>query len=288
MREAADEFTPELDIVFYNASHNFTLQYPVLLAPLDLKDSEDESIRKIRVAGAYLDILLARRIWNLQAIDYSTLQYAMFLVMRDIRRKSAAEMAEILTKRLTEETADFSSNPGFRLHGRNGRQIHRMLARMTDYIETQSGMASRYLDYIQRSGKKGYEIEHIWADHPERHKDEFGHASDFEEHRNRFGALLLLPKQFNASYGDSPYAKKLKHYNHENLLARSLHADAYENNPGFKRFIQTTGLPFVKHEEFKKADVEARQELYRRLAEKVWDPARLHTELRTEAFQKGA
>ncbi len=163
--------------------------------------------------------------------------------MRDIRQKSSSKVTELLIKKLSEEKEDegkkdFSSNAGFRLHGRNGRQIHRMLARMTDYVEAQSGMPSHYLDYIHRSGKKGFEVEHIWANHPELHKDEFGHASEFDEYRNRFGGLLLLPKAFNASYGDLPYEKKLKQYNGQNLLARSLHEAAYEHNPGFRRFIK--------------------------------------------------
>ncbi len=33
----------------------------------------------------YLDILLAWRLWNFRSIAYSTMQYAMFMVMRDIR-----------------------------------------------------------------------------------------------------------------------------------------------------------------------------------------------------------
>jgi uncharacterized protein DUF1524 len=61
-------------------------------------------------------------------------------------------------------------------------------------------------------GRKGYEIEHIWADHPDLHKDEFAHPGDFQEYRNRIGGLLLLPKSFNASYGDLPYAAKREHY----------------------------------------------------------------------------
>jgi hypothetical protein len=47
--------------------------------------------------------------------------------------------------------------------------------------------------------------------------------SDFQEHRNRIGGLLLLPKSFNASYGDLPYAEKREHYFGQNLLAKSLH-----------------------------------------------------------------
>jgi len=277
LRRASDALTPGLERVYYNAQHNFTLQYPVLLAPLRVEDDETAALRKLRVVAAYLDILIHRRIWNWRAIDYSTMQYAMFLVMRDIRGKSAPELAALLRQRLDAETETFTSNDRFRLHGMNGRQIHRLLARMTDYVETRSGMASRYAEYVQR-GKKGYEIEHIWADQPERHTDEFAHPSEFQEYRNRIGCLLLLPKSFNASYGDLPYAEKREHYVGQNLLARSLHEKAYDHNPGFLRFIERSGLPFRPHAQFKKVDLDARQALYQKLAERIWDPAVLDEE----------
>lgn len=274
LRRAAESLTPGLECVHFNAQHNFTLQYPVLLAPLRVDDDEAKSLSKVRVVAAYLDILIHRRIWNWHAIDYATMQYAMFLVMRGIRGKSAAELAAMLRDRLDAETETFVTNDRFRLHGMNGRQIHRLLARMTDYIETRSGHASRYAEYAQR-GKKGYEIEHVWADHPDRHRDEFSHPSEFQEYRNRIGGLLLLPKSFNASYGDLPYEKKREHYAGQNLLARSLHEHAYDHNPGFSRFIKESGLPFRGHAGFKKADLDARQALYQQLAEQIWSPERL-------------
>lgn len=277
LRGAAEALTPGLECVHFNAQHNFTLQYPVLLAPLRVGDDEAAALRKLRVVAAYLDILIHRRIWNWRAIDYSTMQYAMFLVMRDIRGKSAADLAAALRERLDGETETFASNDRFRLHGMNGRQIHRLLARMTDYIETRSGQASRYAEYAQR-GRKGYEIEHVWADHPGRHSDEFSDSSEFQEYRNRIGGLLLLPKSFNASYGDLPYGKKREHYVGQNLLARSLHERAYDHNPGFKRFLGESGLAFRAHAEFKKADLDARQVLYQQLAERIWNPERLAQE----------
>jgi len=250
----------------------------VLLAPLSVEDSETEILRKFRITSAYLDILIARRVWNWHAIDYSTMQYAMFLVMREIRGKSAPDVVELLSKRLAAENETFSTNDRFQLHGMNGRQIHRILARMTDYVETRSGMPSHYTEYVQRKGKHGYEVEHIWANHPERHADEFSHKNDFEDYRNRIGGLLLLPKSFNASYGDLPYAEKREHYNSQNLLARSLHEKAYDHNPGFKRYLEESGLPFKAHADFKKADLDTRQELYRELAEQIWKPERLTEE----------
>lgn len=279
LRGAAETLIPGLEYIHYNAQNNFTLQYPVLLAPLRPEDSEKEIFRKVRVVASYLDILIAWRIWNYRAIDYSTMQYAMFLVMREIRGKPAMEVAGLLSARLAAETETFASNDRFSLHGMNGRQIHRMLARMTAYVEAQSGLVARYPEYIQRRGKHGYEVEHIWANHPERYEDEFLHASDFKEYRNRIGGLLLLPKSFNASYGDLPYADKRDHYLKQNLLAQSLHERAYERSPGFLRFVKDSSLPFRSHADFKKADLDARQELYLRLADEIWNPNRLSQEI---------
>ena len=86
---------------------------------------------------------------------------------------------------------------------------------------------------------------------------------------------MLLPKSFNASFGDLSYADKVPHYNTQNLLARSLHQQCYDHNPGFLRFRDKSGLPFVAHEEFDIAALEQRSELYRQIAERIWNPADL-------------
>ena len=283
LRRAAETLESGLRCVHFNARHNFTLQYPVLLAPLRVDDDEGVALRKLRIVAAWLDILIHRRIWNWRDISYSTMQYAMFVVMRDIRSRSVEELVEMLGERLGAESETFAVNDRnvrFGLHRMNGPQIHRLLARMTDYIETRSGQVSRCAEYAQR-GRKGYEIEHIWADHSERHEDEFSHPSEFAEYRNHLGGLLLLPKSFNASYGDLPYREKRRHYLEQNLLARSLHEQSYDRNPGFRRFIKESELPFRAHTEFKKADLDARQELYRKLAEHIWNPERLAQEAAT-------
>ncbi len=277
-----------LEHVLYNAQNRFTLQYMVLLSPLTPEDSDQTAILKQRIVAKYIDILLAWRIYNFRAIDYSTMQYAMFVVMRDIRGLEPKALASDLTERLNSENENFSSSSsyhraglGFTMHQQNRYAIHRMLARMTEFVEVGSGQPSRYVDYVATGGKKAYEVEHIWADKPERHAAEFSDPRDFRDHRNRFGDLLLLPKSFNASYGDLPYVQsdlaksKREHYNSQNLLARSLHPMAYQNNPGFRTFLERTGLPFKPHDEFNRSDLEERSELYRRLAEHVWNPASL-------------
>jgi hypothetical protein len=281
IRRAGEKLTPGLEAVYYNAENAFTLQYPALLAPLASGDGDAEVERKLRIVAKYIDIVLARRIWNWRDTSYSTMQYNIFqLTILAIRGKSTAELAQVLKERLDAETETFASNSRFRLHGANGRHVHRLLARITDYVETQSGGASRYQEYTRRGGKNAYEVEHIWANHFDRHTAEFSHANDFAEHRNRIGGLLLLPKSFNGSYGDMPYAEKHEHYNTQNLLARSLHPLCYDHNPGFLSWVQRTGLPFRAYPEFKKADLEERSELYRRIAELIWDPEALLREVR--------
>ena len=207
------------------------------------------------------------------------MQYAMFQLVLACRRKRPGELVAVLVDRLEgEEEFWFSDNPGFSLHGQNRLQVHRLLARMTDFVEAQSGQQSRYSEYIQRS-RNGYEVEHIWANHADRHTDEFAHPTDFAEYRNRIGGLLLLPKSFNASYGDKPYTDKREHYFGQNLLAQSLHESAYEHNPGFRKFREESGLNFQPHAQFRKANLDARQALYRALAEQIWSPENLRQEL---------
>ena len=60
----------------------------------------------------------------------------------------------------------------------------------------------------------------------------------------------LLPKSFNASYGDLPYEDKLPHYLTQNLLARSLHPQCYEHNPGFLKFKEQSGLSLAPFDSF--------------------------------------
>jgi Protein of unknown function DUF262/Protein of unknown function (DUF1524) len=269
--DAAQKPLAGLEHVLYNSQQGFTLQYMLLLSPLRPDDSEPVVVRKIGLVARYLDILLTWRLWNFRSIAYSTMQYAMFVVMRDIRGLEPDLLAERLHQFLILEDETFVSNDRLRMHQQNRYALHRILARLTDYVETQSGQPSRYLDYVSE-GKTRYEVEHIWADHPERHTAEFNHPADFAEHRNRIGGLLLLPKSFNASYGDLTYGDKLPHYNTQNLLARSLHPQCYDHNPGFLQFKERSSLPFTPHSDFAKADLEVRSLLYRQIAERIWNP----------------
>lgn len=267
---------PGLEYIGYNADHGFTLQHQLLLAPLRPDDPAVVIDAKLELVARYLDTLLAWRIWNYRSIAYSTMQYAMFIIMRDIRGLDVEALAERLHASLSRESETFDSNDHLRVHQQNRYQLHRLLARITDYVGTRSGEAPKYRE-LTNNARVRYEVEHIWANHPERHVDEFPHAHDFSEHRNLIGDLLLLPKQFNASYNDDPYERKLPHYLTQNLLARSLHPQCYEKNPGFLRTVNETGLPFKPYASFRAADIVERGNLYREIAKRIWNPADMRT-----------
>lgn len=283
LQSAGRNLIPGLEWVYYN-SQNITFHYPFLLAPLRIEDPEEENMQKVQIVATYIDIVICRRIWNFLSTTQNLIADQMFPIIPAIRSKSCAELSSILYEQFVPESQKkipgpeiptFANNSLFYLQGNNRRKIHLILARMIDYVEVQSGHPPRYPEYVKKTGSNSYEVEHIWANHPERHVDEFLHEYEFEAYRNRIGGLLLLPKKNNTSYGDLPYEKKREHYLKENLLAQSLHEKAYENNPGFKQFIEKSGLPLHPHLEFKKADLDARQKLYRQLAERIWNPERL-------------
>lgn len=278
VREAGHTLTPGLEVIFYNAYVNMTLQYPLALAPLRVEDDLETIDRKIRLVGTFIDIFAARRIVNFRTLRYSSIVYTMFNLMKKIRDLDVPDLADVLKAEVSQIEETFDGAVDFYLHGQNRRNVHYLLARITHHIEEQCGIQSSFEAYVSRHIKNPFQIEHIWANRYRRHSKEFDSEADFVNYRNRLGGLLLLPRGFNQSYGDRTYTKKLEHYYGHNLLAKSLHPKCYKHNPAFKGYIERTGLPLEAHAEFKKADLDARQELYRQICEEIWSPDRLDRE----------
>ena len=295
LRRAAEKFgtEPGLECVYHLSQHNFTLQYPMLLAPLSPNDTETERDRKLRVVAAYLDILVHRRIGNWKTVAESTMRHIVFELIPRIRGKNAHEIATLLTEELTQNDDEGTFAPGFGLHQQNRPRIHRILARITDYLEIQSTGASNYEKYFA-SGKKSFQIEHIWHDDYEAvcAEEEMGFndlsENDFSSMRDRIGGLVLLPSWLNEALGDKRYKEKVERYwsQSDNLLAKSLHQHCYEpasGNTGFRALQKTAELPFRAHAEFKKSDLEERNMLYHKIADQLWHPDRLHEAANEEA-----
>lgn len=267
------------EYVFYNANRNFTLQNQLILAAIDPLETKEESDKKIKLVSCFLDLYFTRRIFNYKTVDYSAIVYNVFMLSKKIRRKPLSELLDICKQEITNMEFQLDTINEFRLNGWTIRYMLHILSRITDYIETQSGIPSNFNNYINREIKIPYDIEHILSDHHERFINEYPEKETFDRHRNKFGGLLLLPMDKNRSLNDLTYEKKLPIYFGENLLAKSLNSDCYVNNPQFKRFFEAEGLTFKAYPIFDKPALIERQELYEELAKKIWNVNQLDNQV---------
>lgn len=277
IRKAARTLTTGWESVRYVEERGFTLQTQVLLAALSPDDAPEIVHRKVALVADFLDIWLARRAWNFRTTSYSSVKYTIFMLTKELRGKTLEELSIYLRQQLDDQPETFARQPRYRMHQQNYRQVRHTLARLTNWVDQQCGLASHFDDLISQGQGRPFEVEHIWSDQYERFATIYAHPSDFDDARNRLGGLLLLQRGLNQSLGDATYEKKRDAYlsHSQNLLARSLHPLAYQNNPAFARLIERTGLPFRAYESFGPTEQAERQELYIRLAEWVWNPSRI-------------
>jgi len=271
---ASSMLTSGLELVYYDSRLGVPQLPMMLLAPVTPDDSDELAIRKMRIVATFLDIFFMRRVVNFRNYGYSPMYYRLFIVTREIRGQDPESLVPLLLNQLEQQASEGDTIAGissYALHGRNGHQVRCLLARLTDYVEQQSGLEA--IGFPAYSTNR-FEIEHVLANRYDRHP-EYRSEDEFQRVRNRLGALVLLPKGFNSSFQDQPYAEKVEHYTGQNLLARSLHPLCYRNNPGFLSYVRRAGLAFEPIADFNQAAVETRQELYRELAEAIWNPDRV-------------
>lgn len=272
INSAANKFNKKLDSIYYINQRGLasSIFYPLLMAPITLQDDEKTIIKKLALISRYLEMFVVFRSVNYRNYSHSSIRYTMYSLVKEIREKNVKELAQILKQKIKQINETLDGVKNLEMHGQNKRFIQFLLARIIAHIEEKSGMPNKFEEYISKEIAKPFQVEHIWADNFEEHKDEFEQRDEFEEYRNRIGALLLLPEGFNQSYGALSYEKKLPHYYGQNLLAKTLCPQCYERNPNFLKYIEISKLPFKPHENFKKKDIEERQLLYQKILEEIY------------------
>jgi hypothetical protein len=189
----------------------------------------------------------------------------------------------ILTARLGEGDATFEGSESrgrqgirdLRLNQFSRRYIFHLLARVTSFVEVNSGKPDLFDKYVDRKAKNSSDIEHIWADKYERYETQFLSRQEFDDWRNNAAGLLLLPADVNRSYQASTFEDKAPHYAKQNLYAASLTAAVYAFQPQFQAFRARENLEFRSYETFGKAEQLERRELLLELANKIWSPKRI-------------
>ena len=249
-----------------NADYGFTLQPALILSSIDYMDSDETIMHKIKLVSKYLTKVLSWRVWNHYLISQSSMETHIYDLCIKIRERTADEIKLVFDSDPIE-IPELNNAPI--LNQQNRPKLKVLISLITEIVASNSG-ESHYL-----LNDKDMEVEHIWANHYIQHKFEFENENDFATARNSIGDLLVLPKSFNASYNDDPYEDKVVQYFSQNILAQSLNAQKYTNNPGFKQFVESSGLPFKPYEEFKLAGINERADLYKQILKWNWKNSEL-------------
>lgn len=270
--KARQTLTPSLQHIYFIARWGIasSQSYPLMLAPLVASDTSDVVEAKMDLVARFIEAFVVRRSINYRKFSASSIRYTMYSLVKEIRGKGLSDLRELLASKISEIDAHWSAFGQFGMHGQNRRFVKFLLARITAFVEQGAGMTTTFQTYFDSPSGRPFEVEHLWANDFDSHTDEFSDKSDFSDWRNSLGALVLLPNGTNQSYNAKPYTEKLPHYQKENLLVSSLTSLAYQNNPNFTNWFQTSCLSFTPHPDFKKADIVQRQALYQKICELIW------------------
>jgi Protein of unknown function DUF262/Restriction Enzyme Adenine Methylase Associated/Protein of unknown function (DUF1524) len=267
-----------LHSLFFNNVNGIRNQFQLIFAAVRRGDSPGQIRAKAQRVADFLDLLYVRRIISGHSAHPSELDGAVTDLIPKLRNAHDLEaVTGLLSAELSSDPFDFADITTFGLGADNRRQVHYLLARLTAFVEVESGRPNRIGEYLDE--QRSHQIEHIWPNHYDRYRDLVKNTAAFDRSRNRFGALLLLHRSDNASYRDEPYSAKVEYYRgSQNLLAASLHPTTHTRNPTFGRFLKRYDLASLMRPYptgFDDKAILARQDLYRRLCEIIWDPARL-------------
>lgn len=244
-----------------NSDYGFTMQPAVIMSAVQYGDSESEINEKIRIVSKYLTKVLTFRVWNHWQISQSALEARSYELCKAIRGMDCKALkAHLDTDPL--QAPPLEGTPT--LNQQNRWRLTVLLSLITEIVAVNSNQPDYPLNH------PNIEIEHIWADHFEQHTDEIQDRAEFVTVRNSIGDLLVLPKSFNASYGDDPYDLKVQHYIEQNILAQTLHPNKYSNNPGFMAYTSRTGIPFRAYASFTRESISERTGLYRAVLMEHW------------------
>lgn len=247
-----------------------SLQEPLLLASINFEDDNNIIQKKMDYVARYIETFTVRRAINYRKFGQTSIKYTMFNIIKLIRSNDLVTLGNNLIREIEDLSENWDGVLEFSLHGQNGKFVKHLLSRISSYLDYVVGKDTTYVTYHHPNSGKQFEIEHIWANKFEEHKDEFDQENEFQKWRNSLGGLILLPQGTNQSFSSDKYEDKVKHYLKENTYNQTLHIDYYTKNPNFLKSEIIKELEFKAHPQFKKVDIEERQRLARRICEKLW------------------
>ncbi len=246
-----------------------SLQNALLLSSIRFEDDDTTIEQKVDFVSRYIETFTVRRAVNYKKFGASSIKYTMFNMIKLIRDNDTLLLGTNLANEIERIPETWEGVTDFSLHQMNGKFVKHLLSRICSHLDKLVGKDTSYATYHHPNGKQ-FEIEHIWANKFEQHRDEFEQLNDFQRWRNNIGALILLPQGTNQSFSSDKYEDKIEHYLKENTYAQTLHPMYYSRNPNFLKSPEIQVLEFKAHTEFKKNDIAERQQLIKRICENIW------------------
>jgi hypothetical protein len=262
-----------LEEIYYNEKNGLSSQMIAILAAIRPGDVLTEAKEKARRIAAFIDRWYVLRTLSEDPVQQRDLMQLVCSLLPGLRRcYTADDVSELLSKHVVESDPGSVTLEGFGLRGTNRHQIKYLLARMTAYAMEGCGRRGDVEEYLSET--RPYQIEHLFANKPERHRKEVPDPLQFRSLRNQFGGLVLLPASDNASLGAMPLDEKVRRYGKQNVLVGVLNRDYHLNFKDLREFIRENHVePFMRtfSRQASMAEVvNARQELYLRLCARIW------------------
>ncbi|UZW12595.1 DUF262 domain-containing HNH endonuclease family protein [Clostridium pasteurianum] len=269
------------EYIYYNSMNEQNMQIYLILSAIKLNDTEIEA--KFNLIPKLFDRLYSilnltdsykSNIFNTDIIDLGI----------NIRNKEIVEIKKIFEDKLLsivikEHNRSDLKEPFkyeyFSMRGYNNlgnRFLRYFYARIDGLIFNETGLSTAtYYEMIkQAKGKNRHHIEHILANN-DINKRLFKDEEEFNEQRNRLGALVLLRGSDNQSSGNEVYNDKLKTYSGNGTLFAQTLTDQFEHsNVEFKKFCLKYNLKFNQYNVFDEKSIEERQNLIFELSKIIW------------------
>ncbi|MFF4053926.1 DUF262 domain-containing protein [Streptomyces chartreusis] len=267
-----------LEAVLFNERNGLGSQAIAILAAIDPHDQPSDAKDKGRLVALYLDRWYALRVLQdlpVQLDDTDILVHDT-LVPRLRNCRTVTDVASALGDFVLHDEGSIRDAVTLGLRGNNAHQIRYLLARATAYAEEACQRPHDVLAYLDRDQ---FHIEHLWANHHHRVKQEIPDPVVFRSRRNQLGGLGLLRGRENSSINDLPLREKAVYYARSNVVLGILAPGYDQRNPLLREFIKTHKLdkvlrPFGPRETLTSV-VQTRQNLYLSLFEHIWHPQRL-------------
>lgn len=181
-----------------------------------------------------------------------------------IKNKKNKDSVDDIYAHALYENAGYSLGPAF---------LRYFFGRVDHYLSEKMGLPTeKYHGLIkQNQGNTIYHVEHILSRNNE-NMNWFADEDEFEDYRNKLGALTLLKGPDNQSSGNESYEDKLKTYiNVGSLWAKTLVPGFEHSNTGYKNFCNDNNIKFNTFDKYDADAIKERFSVLMKLIKLIWE-----------------